>query len=118
MPIKKSALVSNLTFNFRSPLPLDQTRFIMDGNLISRCIEYGLCFKRLNVRCLATYTLIHAFLTKRSHTKAAEALKKAAKEFVILKDDITPEGPQIEEIITEWKSRHSKKTEDDSSSSE
>ncbi|KAF8809114.1 hypothetical protein BYT27DRAFT_7136775 [Phlegmacium glaucopus] len=58
----------------------------MDGNLAS------------------TYTLIHAFLTKHSHTKAAQAVKKAAKEVVILKDDIDIEGPQLDEIICQWKS--------------
>jgi hypothetical protein len=52
----------------------------------------------------AIYTLIHAFLTKQSHTKAALAVKKAAKEVVILKDDIDIEGPQLDEIITQWKS--------------
>ena len=51
----------------------------------------------------AIYTLIHAFLTKHSHTKAAQAVKKAAKEVVILKDDIDIEGPQLDEIIAQWK---------------
>lgn len=51
----------------------------------------------------AIYTLIHAFLTKNSHTKAAQAVKKAAKEVVILKDDIDIEGPQLDEIILQWK---------------
>jgi len=57
----------------------------MDGNLAS------------------TYTLIHAFLTKHSHTKAAQAVKKAVKEVVILKDGVEIEGPQLDEIIVEWK---------------
>ena len=51
----------------------------------------------------ATYALIHAFLTKYSHTKAAQAVKKAAKEVVILKDDVEIEGPQLDEIISQWK---------------
>ena len=34
----------------------------------------------------ATYTLIYSFLKKRKHTKAAEALKKAAKDVVVLED--------------------------------
>ncbi|KAF8205661.1 hypothetical protein K438DRAFT_517742 [Mycena galopus ATCC 62051] len=50
-----------------------------------------------------TYTLIHAFLTKQSHSKAAEALKKAAKDVVILKDSLSIDGPQLDEIIREWK---------------
>ena len=33
------------------------------------------------------YTLIYAFLTKRSHAKAAEALRKVAKDVVALKED-------------------------------
>jgi len=57
----------------------------------------------------ATYTLIHAFLTKHSHTKAAQAVKKAAKEAVILKDDMDIEGPQLDEIIAQWKSLVAKK---------
>jgi hypothetical protein len=52
---------------------------------------------------LATYTLIHAFLTKRSHSKAAEALKKAAKDVVILKDNLDIDGPQLDDIIRDWK---------------
>ena len=51
----------------------------------------------------ATYTLIHAFLSKHSHAKAAEAVKKAAKEVVVLKDDIKVDGPQLDEIIEQWK---------------
>ena len=51
----------------------------------------------------AIYTLIHAFLMKNSHTKAAQAVKKAAKEVVILKDDIDIEGPHLDEIIAQWK---------------
>ena len=51
----------------------------------------------------AIYTLIHAFLSKHSHAKAAQAVKKAAKEVVILKDDIDIEGPQLDEIIAQWK---------------
>lgn len=58
---------------------------------------------------LATYTLIHAFLNKRSHTKAAQALRKAAADVVVLKDDITPEGPQLDEIIQQWKELTEKK---------
>jgi hypothetical protein len=57
----------------------------------------------------ATYTLIHAFLNKRGHTKAAQALKKAAADVVVLKDDITPEGPQLDEIIQQWKELTEKK---------
>jgi cell division protein YceG involved in septum cleavage len=42
-------------------------------------------------------------LTKQSHTKAAEALKKAAKDVVVIKDGIVPEGPTLEEIVKQWK---------------
>lgn len=60
--------------------------------------------------CPATYTLIHAFLTKHSHAKAAEAVKKAAKAVVVLKDDIKVEGPQLDEIIEQWKQISQKKS--------
>lgn len=68
----------------------------------------------------AIYTLIHAFLSKRSHTKAALAVKKAAKEIVILKDDIDIDGPQLDEIIAQWKLliASSRKAATDSSSSD
>ena len=68
----------------------------------------------------AIYTLIHAFLSKHSHTKAAQAVKKAAKEVVILKDDIDIEGPQLDEIIAQWKllKASSRKASVDSSTSE
>ena len=52
---------------------------------------------------VAIYTLIHAFLSKHSHTKAAQAVRKAAKEIVILKEDIDIEGTQLDEIIAQWK---------------
>lgn len=64
----------------------------------------------------AIYTLIHSFLTKQSHVKAAEALKKAAKEVVVLKDGIDVEGPQLDEIIKQWKLLASKKTKSSQSS--
>lgn len=63
---------------------------------------------------VATYTLIYSFLTERSHTKAAEAVKKAAKEIVVLKDGMKPDGPSLPEILKQWKAQ---KKEDDSSSS-
>ena len=53
--------------------------------------------------------MIHAFLTKQLHTKAAQAVKRAAKEVVVLKDDIELEGPQLDEIIKQWKSDSQKK---------
>ncbi|KAF9261427.1 hypothetical protein L218DRAFT_1001704 [Marasmius fiardii PR-910] len=79
----------------------------------------------MDANLATTYTLIHAFLTKRSHSKAAEALKKAAKEVVILKDGIAVEGPQLDEIIQQWKamtaknddSSHDSSTSSDSDSS-
>lgn len=52
---------------------------------------------------LATYILIHSFLRKHSHTKAALAVKKAAKDIVILKDDVEIEEPHLDTIIQEWK---------------
>lgn len=51
----------------------------------------------------ATYTLIYSFLKNQSHAKAAEAVKKAAKEFVVLKDGIDVEGPPLDEVVKMWK---------------
>lgn len=51
----------------------------------------------------ATYTLIYAFLTRRSHDKAAEAVKKAAKDIVVLKDGLTVDGPTLDEVVKMWK---------------
>ncbi|PSR77639.1 hypothetical protein PHLCEN_2v7829 [Hermanssonia centrifuga] len=51
----------------------------------------------------ATYTLIYSFLTKHSHTKAAEALKKSAKDVVVLKDNMEVDGPSLDRIVKEWK---------------
>jgi len=64
------------------------------------CIFLVACTKLCFV---VTYTLIHAFLTKQEHTKAADALKKAAKDVVVIKDGLEPEGPSLEEIISQWK---------------
>lgn len=52
---------------------------------------------------LATYTLIYSFLKKQSHSKAAEAVKNAAKEFVVLKDSIKVDGPSLDEVVKTWK---------------
>lgn len=74
----------------------------MDGNLAGMGAYYRV--NALALLCfLATYTLIHAFLTKRLHTKVALALKKAVKDIVILKDDVGVEGPQLDEIVRQWK---------------
>jgi hypothetical protein len=64
----------------------------------------------------ATYTLIHAFLTKRSHTKVALALKKAARDVVVLKDDVDVDGPHLDEIVKQWKAWAAKRDLSDSGS--
>lgn len=56
-----------------------------------------------------TYTLIYSFLKKRSHPKAAEAVKRAAKGVVVLRDDIEHRGPELDEIVNEWRTRQIKK---------
>ncbi|KIK94288.1 hypothetical protein PAXRUDRAFT_828150 [Paxillus rubicundulus Ve08.2h10] len=66
----------------------------------------------------ATYTLVYNFLKKQSHRKAAEAVKKAAKDFVVLRDDIEQEGPQLEDIVKQWKAKQNAKPEAPDSSSE
>jgi hypothetical protein len=52
-----------------------------------------------------TYSLIHAFLVKHAHVKAAQALKNSAKKFLILKDGVVPEGPSLDDIVRSWKPR-------------
>ncbi|KAI0333601.1 hypothetical protein GY45DRAFT_273993 [Cubamyces sp. BRFM 1775] len=51
----------------------------------------------------ATYTYIYSFLLKKEHNKAAEALKKAVKDVVVLKDGMESSGPSLDVIIKEWK---------------
>ena len=51
----------------------------------------------------ATYTYIYAFLVKKEQKKVAEALKKAVKDIVVLKDGVEAGGPSLERIIKEWK---------------
>ncbi|KAG1756312.1 uncharacterized protein EDB91DRAFT_7053 [Suillus paluster] len=50
-----------------------------------------------------TYSLIYAFLKKQSQTKAADAVKKAARSVIVLKDDFKLEGPHLDEIVKRWK---------------
>jgi ABC-type glutathione transport system ATPase component len=42
-------------------------------------------------------------LTKQAHTKAAEAVKKAAKDVVALKDGPIVEEASLDEIVRRWK---------------
>ncbi|KAG9318627.1 hypothetical protein JVU11DRAFT_720 [Chiua virens] len=66
----------------------------------------------------ATYGLIYRFLKQQSQNKAAEAVKKAARNIVVLRDDIEQKGPPLEDIIGEWKqSKENTKADDDSESS-
>ncbi len=58
----------------------------------------------------ATYTYIYAFLVKQEQRKAAEALKRAVKDVVVLKDGVEAEGPSLERIIKEWKEWKEKAT--------
>jgi hypothetical protein len=53
----------------------------------------------------ATYTLIYAFLTDKSLTKTAQALKKEVRDVVVLKDGLKPESPSLDVILQQWKSR-------------
>jgi len=47
--------------------------------------------------------LIYAFLKKQAQTKAADAVKKAARNLIVLKDDFQLEGPHLDEIVQQWK---------------
>jgi hypothetical protein len=53
---------------------------------------------------IATYSLIHDFLVKQGQSKAAQAVKKAAKGVVELSEGISQSGLSLEEIVREWKS--------------
>lgn len=59
---------------------------------------------------IATYALIHAFLVKQSHTKAAQAVKKAAKEVVVLDDQTSVDEPHLDKIIQIWKESQKKES--------
>ncbi|KAI9065386.1 hypothetical protein FKP32DRAFT_489121 [Trametes sanguinea] len=65
----------------------------------------------------ATYTYIYAFLLKREHSKAAEALKKAVKDVVVLKEGVGSDGPSLDAIIKEWKELKEKSAAKESSDS-
>jgi hypothetical protein len=52
----------------------------------------------------ATYKLIHAFLVKRGHSKAALSVKKAAKGILDVLDNSLMEGPYLEDIVRQWQS--------------
>ena len=63
----------------------------------------------------ATYTHIHAFLVKQKHKKAADVLRKAVKEVVVLKEDVKMNGPSLDAIIKEWQDLKAKGDESSSS---
>ena len=42
-------------------------------------------------------------MVQQKQTKAAEALKNAVKDVVVLKDGVKAKGPSLEQIIKEWK---------------
>ena len=64
--------------------------------VISLCVEPHVVFA-------ATYALIYSFLTKQAHTKAAEAVRKAAKDIVVLKDASLADETSLDEIVRKWK---------------
>ena len=74
-----------------------------DGNLASEFIVGTLTKLRPKVLFSATYALIYSFLTKQAHTKAAEAVKKAAKDIVVLTDGTSKEDTSLDEIVSKWK---------------
>lgn len=51
---------------------------------------------------IVTYTLIYAFLKKRSRTKAASAVKTAAKDVVDVESASVPDGVELEDLVKEW----------------
>jgi hypothetical protein len=53
-----------------------------------------------------TYSLIYVFLKQQSQAKAADAVKKAARNIIVLKDDLQLEGSPLDEIVRQWKESH------------
>lgn len=51
---------------------------------------------------IVTYSLIYSFLTERSHFKAAEAVRKAAKDVITMKS-YGKDGPSLPVIVKQWK---------------
>jgi len=51
---------------------------------------------------IATYSLVYSFLTERSHFKAAEAVKKAAKDIIAITGSGL-DGPTLPVIVNQWK---------------
>jgi hypothetical protein len=48
-------------------------------------------------------------LKTQAHTKAAIAVKKAAKDVVELKDDMEVDGTSLDEVVKSWKATQSSK---------
>jgi hypothetical protein len=46
------------------------------------------------------------FLKQQSQTKAADAVKKAARNVIVLKDDFQLESLPLNEIVKQWKESH------------
>lgn len=89
----------------------------MKGYQVSMILFRCHCYKIIFF--LATYALIYNFLKKRSHAKAAAAVKKAAKEasVIILKDNPEEtEQDDLNQIVKAWKEKKSEKSTETSSS--
>ena len=56
---------------------------------------------------VVTYALIYDFLSRRSHTKAAEAVKKAANGEVAL-GATSESNTKLEDIVKGWKGSQAK----------
>ncbi|KAG2364511.1 SRP40, C-terminal domain-containing protein [Suillus spraguei] len=65
-----------------------------------------------------TYSLIYVFLKQQSQTKAADAVKKAARNIIVLKDDLQLEGSPLDEIVKQWKESRANNSSSDSDSSD
>lgn len=67
------------------------------ANYLTRFIKP--CTERNSI---ATYSLIYSFLTEQAHTKAAKAVKKAAKGITAVESS-GQDGPSLPVIIEQWK---------------
>ena len=67
-----------------------------------RYLTFGRVTPQTERSSIVTYSLIYSFLTERSHFKAAEAVKKAAKGTTIMKSG-SKDRPSLPVIVKQWK---------------
>ena len=75
----------------------------MDNNVSSKsCQTFPVKGQSILTVQVVTYALIYDFLSRRSHTKAAEAVKKAAGGSVDA-SEVSGANLKLEDIVKGWK---------------